>query len=378
MNSRTIEFDQRGLIPLPTTLSDTAGIPLKVLDVKLLELAHCYFQAKFDWSRSPCTGLPHSPDYELGLTGDVDFRMLGDGIGADPEFKRNTSNELGKVFAIWLMTKHYGYRYFCPYGLAQRLTASESEKWTPREKGNLPDYVAGLDKNSPTILEAKGSYESIAFDNADFKQWREQARRAKLIDQAGAEIEVPRFVIATRWGIANRPRINTKLLAEQLPEASTPLKPAPHSGASMIRGHYAVIFDHLLLFEASSQLLSGTPIIRPQTLVNASTYECTSGPLRGRTFVGPAYVSMSDFYAATLGINWGPRSSARDGGMFYGIDATRFLEIARASRSVDRPGSWEFEPVQIPRNLDGLSLFGDGTVLGDLSHFRPSAQLAWE
>jgi hypothetical protein len=210
--TRTIELELSDFpSPLPATLcAPGTESAAETLTVGVKALFHHYFVAKYG-DDAEDTGVY---EYEARLTDGPDWRYLGSGIGRDKEAKRNVSNELGKAFARWFLSEHFGHTYFCPFDDVLGRKNPDGSTWTKRVKGDLPDYVCGKDQHGIHLLEAKGRYSAIGFHSKEFEEFRTQITRAQLLDAEGRPIQVKGYISATRWATQKTPRVHSKLLVE--------------------------------------------------------------------------------------------------------------------------------------------------------------------
>lgn len=383
--TRTIEFELNEFPSTPATLVDpTTNAPLDTLSVDVKKLFHHYFLAKYG-DDAEDTGVY---EYERGLTAGPDWRFRGAGIGADKEAKRNVSNELGKGFARWFLYEHLGITYFCPIeGLLGRKNPDGTE-WKRKDDGDLPDYVCGKTKADVNLLEAKGRYRSVTFRTKDFSEFRAQIQRAQLLDAQGHALQVKGFISAARWATAETPRVRSKLLVE---DPSTDGKPPDSDGyprqvgLSMVAGHYAPVLAGLQL-PLHAEAIRDLRRLSEQTGARRGIWQCISGPLSGRRFVGGV---IPDRFARTWG-PWWPFLDEIDlppfwrlvryespfvlapPMRFFALEEGVFRQVLGVGhRGLDAAA--DIEPVAVPEQTGSLSLLRDGTILGSVDYFEPVA-----
>ena len=365
---RTIELALRDFPSLPATLLDATGNPVTSVTLSMKELFHQYWLAKY--GNEPVGGIF---EYEERLTAGPEWRMMGAGIGADTESKRNVSNELGKAFARWFLYKHLGHTYFCPFEVAmERSRSGPGHRWSRREPGDLPDYVCGSGPADINLLEAKGRYSSVTFDTKEFGDFRKQLSRARLCDSAGTELAVKGFISAARWGTEEKPRVKSKLWVEDpwtdgrrgdgYPEAI---------GNSMMLGHYVSIFRRLQLPVVADSLQFAFPLRQRQNGERRGLWVCRAGPLEGRKFVGGIIPSRGyNGYWRFHYDEWmGSPFVLMPPVQFFGVEVAMFDSVLQAARvGVDQRAS--LEPMFVPDELGSISLLRDGSVLGPASYFE--------
>jgi hypothetical protein len=352
---------------IPAALLDSTKNAVKSIEVPIKELRHHYYLAKY--GSDPYDG---EFEYLKFITKGPDWRMAGAGIGADKESRRNVSNELGKAFARWFMSKYLGHNYFCDFDVAMKRSATEAHKWSRREPGDLPDYVCGRDEKDVNLLEAKGRYESVAFANAGFKKFREQIARARLCDASGQELAVKGFISVARWATEETPKTKSTLLVEDPWTEGRQDGEYPRSaGRSMVLGHYVSALDRLQLPVLADSLRFSHALPAQGSGERRAIWACRTGPLQGKEFVGGiipgsrhAY-GWSDYYH-----NWFHETDVLLPPFeFFGLERSTFEGLIRAARAsrMDLPA---IEPVEVPEALGSISLLRDGSVLGPASYFK--------
>lgn len=365
---RVIQLSLNKFLPIPTALVDSAGGAVKSVEVPIKELRHHYYLAKY--GSDPDDGVF---EYLKFITKGLDWRMTGDGIGTDKESRGNVSNELGKAFARWFMSKYLGYNYFCDFSTAMKMSiAGGGHEWSRREPGDLPDYVCGEDENGVSLLEAKGRYSSVSFTSKEFEGFRNQIARARLCDAAGNELAVKGFISVARWATENKPNIQSTLFVEDPWTEGRRGGEYPRSaGRSMVLGHYITALERLQLPVLADSLRLSRALPAQGNRERRGIWVCRTGPLQGRRFVGG--IIPDSRYA----LNWSRyyRGWSHDPDVllpqseFFGVDRGTFDGLVRAARAnhMDSPG---IEPVDVPEALGAISLFRDGSVLGPVGYFE--------
>ena len=370
---RTIELALNQFPTIPDTLLDATGKVLESVEVPLKDLFRHYWAAKYG------EDLPKSGNFEYlrHITSGLDWRTKGRGIGADTESKRNISNELGKAFARWFMYTHVGHTYFCPFSDAIARSQQGTHRWSRRSKGDLPDYVCGIDSRTPIfLLEAKGRYTSVTFATQEFETFREQLSRASLHDAKGNELAVKGFICATRWATAAQPRVNSKLWVEDPWTEGQRTDSYPEEiGVSMVLGHYASVFHKLQLPVLADSLRFAFPL-RAAGL-RRGVWRCNTGPLAGREFVG-GIIPYDDLFNRRVQDrnyrnyrNYDP-FVLNPPLQFFGIERERFHIIVRAAALQANIRALDLNDIHIPESLGAISLLRDGTVLAPADYFDPS------
>ncbi|CAM3188435.1 hypothetical protein [Janthinobacterium lividum] len=366
---RTIELALDQFPTIPNTLLDAGGGVLKSLEVPLMDLFRHYWAAKYG------DDLPKSSSFEYlsQITSGTDWRTKGRGIGSDTESKRNISNELGKAFARWFMYTHVGYTYFCPFSDAITRSKDGGPRWSRRTKGDLPDYVCGIDsRRGISLLEAKGRYSSVTFATKEFESFREQLGRACLHDANGVELAVKGFICAARWGTESQPRVNSKLWVEDPWTEGRRTDSYPEEiGVSMVLGHYAAVYQKLQLPVIADSLRFAFPLRAAAARQRRGIWRCNAGPLAGREFVGgiipPTGVIDGRFIIRNY---WDVDPFVLSPPLqFFGIERKRFHIIVRAAAFQGNTVELDLDDIYIPENLGAISLLRDGTVLAPADYF---------
>jgi hypothetical protein len=382
--TRTIEIELNKFPQTPPTLLDpTTKAAVGGVTLVVKKLFHHYFLAKYGDSAED----GGTYEYERQITSGPDWRFKGGGIGADKESKRNASNELGKAFARWFLYQHLGFTYFTPLDDLLDRPNTDGSKWTRHSKGDLPDYVCGEGAKDVNVLEAKGRYGPVSFRTKDFQSFRDQVQRAQLLDSAGQPIQVKGFIAVAQWATETKPKGRSKLLVEDPTTEGRPPGqegyPRP-IGERMVAGHYGPIFELLQLPVPAAALREGT-VLSARAATQRGVWECISGPLQGRRFVGGL---LPDRLARMVGHPWWPfwdEPPARRLWRFnrgvspfilarpmslFGVEEHVFNSVLAAARG-GADAVHHIEPTQVPDETGSLSLLRDGTVLGPADYFEP-------
>lgn len=381
--NRTIKLQLNKFPKTPPALVDQrTGKAVPEVTVAVKKLLHHYFLAKYGDGGEDC----REYEYERRITGGPDWRFKGEGIGVDKESKRNVSNELGKAFSRWFLDEYLGFTYFTPLEDLLERPNADGSRWTRRTKGDLPDYVCGKDATDLNILEAKGRYRSLSFSADAFQSFRQQVQRAQFLDGSGRAVQIKGFVGVARWATEATPKVRAKLLIEDPRTQGRPPGPDGYpraAGQRMIWGHYGPIFDRMQL-PVHAAALRNAVALPERTTAARGKWECVSGPLQGRRFIG----GLLPDRATRLVEPWwpffdeeGPRRVwqlirrvspfvlARPL-RFFGIEEHVFNSVLSAIQGgVDTVH--EIEQSDVPAQTQSLSLLRDGTVLGPADYFEP-------
>lgn len=358
--------------PHPRSLCDSNGNELASLEVNLTSLFHHYWASKYLFEPSLFMQFEYASQITLG----PDWRMGGDGIGVDKEAKRNVSNELGKAFARWFMATHLGHAYFCPFETAMKRSANgRGHSWMRREPGDLPDYVCGKNDTDINLLEAKGRYRSVNFNNAEFQIFRDQIHRAKLCDATGSEISVKGFISAARWATEETPRTKSKLWVEDPWTEGRRVDEYPQDiGKSMVMGHYSSIFKRLQMPVVADCLEHGYDLDSRFQGERIGIWKCVAGPLKGNAYAGGLLARTIDRNYLDQYHDYYHHGKENK---FYLISPTHFyglaLDIFTALIESLKYGGYSrdiIKPILPPENLGAISLLRDASVLGPGSYFE--------
>ncbi|WP_343698958.1 hypothetical protein [Caulobacter sp.] len=147
-----------------------------------------------------------------------DFRWVAQ-LGQIRETRTALSGLFGRFVARAYLTHHAGFQFFEPIqGNLATLDAWPDLTFHRDGKGDLPDWIVAPapGQGSIAIAEAKGSHNG-AGPWAALDQARAQARRVKVMSD-GAILQVKRYALATRWAVADNPRLATPYLWVDDPE----------------------------------------------------------------------------------------------------------------------------------------------------------------
>jgi hypothetical protein len=316
--------------------------------------------------------MPPHFEYQRGLTAGPDWRFIGNGIGVDKESKRNVSNELGKAFARWFCSTYLGIHYFAPLEDLIGVPMANGWCWRRAVAGDIPNYVCGNGNLGVMLLEAKGRYRTVNFANAEFTTFRNQIQRAALDDHNGNPVAVKGYIAAARWATTMQANVMSCLYVEDPVSPGRELGPEelPRGVAdATVMVHYANVFDRLQLPAHAEAIRRGvaTPEIPG---VRRGVWRCNTGPLQGREFVGGTIVDRADIVPDL----WWPFDDQHrylvPPATFFGVERPTFERVLTASRLPIGEISLETPFVEVPKLIGGLSLLGDGTVLGPSHFFR--------
>lgn len=187
--------------------------------------------------------------FDIFMTGLLDphtssFRWVAQ-LGQVRETRTALSGLFGRFVARAYLTRYHGLQYFEPIrGDLQALGAWPGLALERTEEGDLPDWIVAPAEASGAVgvAEAKGSH-AAAGPRAALDRAYQQARRVKVMS-AGAELEVKRFAIVTRWSVAGDPKLPTAMLWVDDPDegqrkATDKERAALHR--SLRLGHFAAL-----------------------------------------------------------------------------------------------------------------------------------------
>lgn len=365
--------------PIPLTLQGTNAQSAKtVIDLDLSALYHHYYLDTYD--THPPSLDPVQFEHMRFLTPHADLRFKGAGVGASTNARRGKSSEMGQAFCRWFLYEHVGINYFAHLdGLIDDPSNSVRGFTVQRTApDDIPDYLCSYGAGSVVLAEAKGRYTSVGFHTKEFERWRKQFTRVRVLDAKGEAVSVKGHIVATRFATETKPRVQTKLFAEDpSTEGREPIsgETARSLSGQIIGSHYANALEkidqpYLALAIRRSRHLEWQ--IKIQVTVWKFVYEDQQ-----RYFVGGYHKRDTDYPFVKFKRGQIMRLS-RDSfrldvhsGTFVGVELSVFeylVKVARGDRRLldDLP---EVEPV---RDLySGLSMLRDGSVIGPLSMFIP-------
>jgi hypothetical protein len=153
----------------------------------------------------------------------------------------------------------------------------------------------------------------------------------------------------------------------------------------MLAGHYVPVLELLQLSVVADAIRERYPLPE-RAATRRGVWECISGPLAGRRFVGGIIPDR-------FGIAWGPwwpffdfdehelrrmwrfmrRASpfvlARPP-VLFGLEESVFSKVVEVARR-GLPAASELERVNVPERTGSLSLLRDGSIVGPADYFEP-------
>lgn len=365
--------------PIPPTLQGANAQSAKtVIDLDLAALYHHYYLDTYD--TQPPSPDPAQFEHMRFLMPHDDLRFQGEGVGASTNARRGKSSEMGQAFCRWFLHEHVGIKYFAHLdGLIDNSSNNVRGFTVQRTAPNdIPDYLCSDGAGSVVLAEAKGRYTSVGFHTEEFESWRKQFTRVRVLDAKGEAVRVKGHIVATRFATESKPRVQTKLFAEDPSTEGRELisgETARSLSEQIIGSHYGnalkkIDQPHLAL------AIRGSRRLEWQSRIPVTVWKFAFEDLQ-RYFVGGYYAKntnepLVDFKNGH--ITHRSRDPLRLGvhsGTFVGVELSVFehlVKVARGDRRLldDLP---EVEPV---RDLySGLSMLRDGSVIGPLSMFIP-------
>ncbi|KTT48648.1 hypothetical protein SB11R_14500 [Pseudomonas oryzihabitans] len=365
--------------PIPPTLQGASEKRAKtVIELDLAALYHHFYLDTY--GVQPPSPDPAQFEHIRFLMPDDELRFQGDGVGASTSAKRSKSSEMGQAFCRWFLHEHLGIKYFAHLDRliddpTKNLARFTVERVSP---GDMPDYLCSAGPGSVVLAEAKGRYTSVGFHTSEFNQWRAQFTRIKVLDANGVAVSVKGHIVATRFATELKPNVQTKLYAE---DPSTEGK-EPISGATAYSLSERVIASHYgdALMKIDQPHLAFA-IWRSLRLERQSSIPVTIWQF---AFEGLPQLFVGGYYAKNINEplidledkqvkirSWDPFRLGVHSGTFVGIELSIFkhlVEVARGEADLldDLP---EVDPV---RDIySGMSMLGDGSIIGPLSMFIP-------
>ncbi|WP_225085916.1 hypothetical protein [Pectobacterium colocasium] len=364
--------------PIPHTLQGKNAQSVKaVIDLDLAALYHHYYLDTY--GIQPLFPDPAQFEHMRFLMPDDKFRFQGEGLGASTNARRGKSSEMGQAFCRWFLHEHVGIKYFAHLdGLignpSNNVRGFTVQRTAPND---IPDYLCSDGAGSVVLAEAKGRYTSVGFHTKEFERWRKQFTRVQVLDVKGQAVRVKGHIVATRFATESKPRVQTKLFAEDpSTEGREPIsgETARNLSGQIIGSHYGNALEkieqpHLALAIRRSRRLEW----QSRILVTVWKFAFED---QQRYFVGCYYEKDTDPLVDLKGVQITHRSRnpfrlGGHSGTFVGVELSVFehlVKVARGDRRLldDLP---EVEPV---RDLySGLSMLRDGSVIGPSSRFIP-------
>ncbi|RRW39955.1 hypothetical protein EGJ52_23185 [Pseudomonas luteola] len=375
--------------PIPLTLQGANAQSAKtVIDLDLAALYHHYYLDTY--GIQPPSPDPAQFEHMRFLTPHDDLRFQGAGVGASTNAKRGKSSEMGQAFCRWFLYEHVEITYFAHLdGLIDKPSNKFHEFTVKRSaQGDIPDYLCSDKAGSVVLAEAKGRYTPVGFHTEDFERWRKQFTRIQVLDAKNEAVRVKGHIVATRFATESKPRVQTKLFAEDpSTEGREPIsgETARSLSRQIIGSHYGNVLmkidqPHLALAIRSSSRLELQSEI--QVAVWKFAFEDQQ-----RYFAGGYYAKYTKWPSVDLDTwlsmhrrwdpwlsmhrRWDPSRLGIHSGTFVGVELSVFEHLVKVARGDERLLDYlpEVEPVR--ELYSGLSMLRDGSVIGPLSMFIP-------
>ena len=365
--------------PIPLSLRRASALSAKaVIDLDLAALYHHFYLDTY--GTEPPSPAPAQFEHTRFLMPSVELRFQGDGVGASTSAKRSKSSEMGQAFCRWFLHEHLGIKYFAHLDslIGANSTGLDGFAIERAAPGDMPDYLCSDGAGTVVLAEAKGRYTAVSFNSQEFSGWRQQFTRVRVLDASGNAVRVKGHIIATRFATESKPRVESKLYAEDpSTEGREPISDntAINVSRQVVASHYADVLiklDQPLLSIAIRRSL----LLETQLGINISLW---SFAFKGhqRYFVGGYYAK--DIDQSLIGMADGKiirRSSdpfrlGVHSGTFVGLDLEIFKHLVAVARGdIELLESLpEVDPIRDV--YSGLSMLGDGSVIGPLSMFIP-------
>ncbi|PMQ13047.1 hypothetical protein PseAD21_05140 [Pseudomonas sp. AD21] len=365
--------------PIPPTLQGATKEKAKtVIDLDLAGLYHHFYLDTY--GTQPPFPDPAQFEHMRFLMPDDEFRFQGDGVGASTNAKRSKSSEMGQAFCRWFLHEHLGIKYFAHLDsliddLCENFQGFTVERAVP---GDIPDYLCSDGAGSVVLAEAKGRYTSVGFNTEEFERWRNQFTRVRVLDAEGQAVRVKGHIVATRFATESKPKVQTKLYAEDpSTEGQEPISgdTAFRLSGRVIASHYG---DALMKIDQPhlAFAIRRSRRLEQQSSIPVTIWQFAFADLN-RYFVGGYYAKDTDEPLIDLKSmqikhrSWDPFRLGVHSGTFVGIELSVFKHLVNVARG-DRyllDGLPEVDPIK--DLYSGVSMLRDGSVIGPLSMFIP-------
>lgn len=242
-------------------------------------------------------------------------------------------------------------------------------------KGDAPDFFCADGGGAVSLAEAKGTSRTVGFKSADFKKWRNQFKRVKVLDAAGKLLRVKGYIVAIRWATEqNSPAVYPESVGDR------EFRDEDGRVAVAVKAvHYGSTFLKLGQPLIAAALISG--FLLPSDIeFQFAVWECLHPALASVRFVGGYF--PTDTRAVQPYFDFGgkpvisPPNLLRldvSGGTFFGAEEQTARSLIKAAktdfinlaglRPLDR---WQGE-------VSGMSFLRDGHIIGPVDIFRPVA-----
>jgi len=200
--NRTVRFQLNRVRPTPTGLRADPTIDAPALETSV-NLGQLFLQYYFDsYPSGPPNPDPSRFEYLQLVSSASEFRLHAHVTVASTVKKRSLSTEMGQAFCRLMLHDHFGIAYFAHMTeVLNKPThaAFEGMRIERTSPGDVPDYLCARKVTVPHVAEAKGRFSSISFASAEFKRWREQFTRIRVVDRAGIPKVLKGFIVGTRF-----------------------------------------------------------------------------------------------------------------------------------------------------------------------------------
>jgi hypothetical protein len=381
---RTMGLALNKFDPMPNSLREIAGqnTPRSEIVVNLANLYHHYYHGTY--GRSPPNPDPAHFEFAGELLAGDEMRLRGGGFGAFTEARRNRSNDMGHAFCRWFLHDHANITYFAHIGkiLGHEMhRAFEGLRIERTATGDTPDFFCAESSTRVFLAEAKGSHSKLTFKSSKFTTWRKQFTRVTVRDASGTERKLKGFIVAAQLASEAKPSMKSVLFAED-PESpgEEPLSAddAPRLGRMIVSLHYSGIAEKLNQ-PVLAAALAGDYAIPEDYLIQTVVWTSREPALQGRRFVGGYYpgpdgvrpiVDDQDrisFRAAD------PFRLDTGRGTFVGVEEKIFARVAAVARGSTALAAEIPRFGEIPPLFSAISLLQDGSILGPVEFFIPTA-----
>lgn len=383
---RTVRISLKDVAPIPASLRLLPSVDAPVSEIPI-DLGKLFLQYYFDsFPAAPPKPDPTRFEYLELISSSDDFRFHSYVHRATKEKKRTISFELGQAFCRLLLHDHFKICYFAHLqNVVDKSThaAFEGMRIVRTKKGDIPDYLCARKTNEPRIAEAKGRFSSIAFNNVEFDEWREQFDRVQALDPMGTVLSLKGYIGATRFATAsNTDRIRTKTFIED-PQTPGDLLAersdfSRNLGRVALAQHYGRVFNKLGLGLLASALDNGFALTT-QLQLTVPVWTCMVPPFEGKEFLGGLYKTQEGHAVRLTEKGWIQSSLELPLGhqAFVGLDLSIARDVANAAR-----GEWlsldRISPERIEARDFVSSEFAwlmDGTVAAPATHFLPTGAI---
>lgn len=351
--------------------------------VELADLYHHYYLNS--WNCAPPDPDPAHFEQVRYLMSCGDFRFQRGGMGANPTFKGNKSNELGEAFCRWFLDKTLDIPHVASIGAVRDHGALAAHGDVSVESnddvtGDGPDFFCVEATGGVCLAEAKGTRHAVGFGTKEFQRWRKQFDCVRVLDAAGEPLSVKGYIVAMRWASeTDRASTYTKLSAEdpQTP-GERPFVDEEGGFSAAVRSlHYAGTLRRLRQPILATALAHGR-LIPDELQFQVAVWQSFLSELEGLRFVG-GYFPKGPGNGLPYHLDEGkivmtqrdPLRLDIGSGTFVGVEEKIFGTLVSTARN--GPGAINDLRLldRINSGYSGASLLRDGHVLGPIELFYP-------